>query len=214
MRSQGTVVRWDDARGFGFIRSSKGGQEVFFHVKDFRAASGQPPRLGLEVAFEQVHVGGKGPRATGVHPLEEEAGCRPATAPRSEPGRSRSRTAPAPTSSGAWLFLPLMVAYAATLFWAVSERKLPWWVLAASLLINLIAFFAYWQDKYAAEKRQWRTSEKTLHIWSLAGGWGGAWFAQQATRHKTVKASFRKTYLLTVVAHCGALGYWLYRGGL
>ena len=36
MNKQGTVVRWDDARGFGFIRRT-GAQDIFFHVRDFRA---------------------------------------------------------------------------------------------------------------------------------------------------------------------------------
>lgn len=76
-------------------------------------------------------------------------------------------------------------------------------------MLNLAAFFAYWQDKYAAQQRRWRIREETLHLWSLAGGWGGAWFAQQILRHKSVKASFRATYWSTVAIHCaGACGIW------
>ena len=90
-------------------------------------------------------------------------------------------------------------------------KWLPWWVIAASLVLNLAVFFAYWKDKYAAEKRQWRTKEDTLHLWSLLGGWGGAWFAQQVLRHKSRKASILQVYWFTVAAHCAAVGYWLYR---
>lgn len=76
-------------------------------------------------------------------------------------------------------------------------------------MLNLAAFFAYWQDKYAAQQRRWRIKEETLHLWSLAGGWGGAWFAQQILRHKSVKASFRVSYWATVAIHCaGACGIW------
>jgi len=82
-------------------------------------------------------------------------------------------------------------------------------VLPASVLLNLATFFAYWQDKHAAQQGRWRIKEETLHLWSLAGGWGGAWLAQQVLRHKSVKASFRATYRLTVMTHCGtALGIW------
>jgi uncharacterized membrane protein YsdA (DUF1294 family) len=102
-----------------------------------------------------------------------------------------------------------MAAYAAGLSWLVWQGPLPWWILAASLVLNLGTFFAYWQDKYAAQQRGWRVPEDTLHLWSLAGGWGGAWFAQQILRHKSSKASFRAAYWVTVLVHCAAVaGAW------
>ena len=102
-----------------------------------------------------------------------------------------------------------MFAYGLAVAWLVWQGQLPWWVLLASLLLNLFAFFAYWQDKYAAQQGRWRIPENTLHLWSLAGGWGGAWVAQQVLRHKTSKASFRVTYRATVAVHCaGVLGLW------
>ena len=113
--------------------------------------------------------------------------------------------------SNAWIALPLMLAYAATLLWAAWTKQIPWWVIAASGALNVTAFVVYWKDKYAAEKRRWRVKESTLHLWSLLGGWGGAWFAQQVLRHKSRKASFLQVYWFTVVAHCAAVGWWLYR---
>jgi uncharacterized membrane protein YsdA (DUF1294 family) len=102
-----------------------------------------------------------------------------------------------------------MMAYGLGLGWLVSQALAPWWVLPASVLLNLATFFVYWQDKNAAQTGRWRTKEETLHLWGLAGGWGGAWFAQQVLRHKSVKASFRAAYWLTVMVHCGAvLGAW------
>ena len=129
---------------------------------------------------------------------------------RKQRGRVTGRTPP----SGAWWALPLMVAYGAALTWLVWQRQVPWWLLPASLLLNLGTFFAYWQDKYAAQQRRWRMKEDTLHLWSLAGGWGGAWFAQQVLRHKSVKASFRATYLATVMVHCAVAAglWWFFRG--
>ena len=107
--------------------------------------------------------------------------------------------------------LALMLLYAAALVWSAWMKLVPWWTLAASLLLNVSAFVMYWKDKYAAEKRQWRVKEDTLHLWSLLGGWGGAWFAQQVLRHKSRKASFLQVYWFTVMAHCAAVGWWLYR---
>jgi uncharacterized membrane protein YsdA (DUF1294 family) len=111
--------------------------------------------------------------------------------------------------SGAWFALPLMAAYALALGWLVWNRQVPWWVLPAAFGLNLAAFFTYWRDKHAAQQRRWRIPEATLHAWSLAGGWAGAWFAQQVLRHKSAKVSFRITYWATVALHCaGAAGIW------
>ena len=215
MKKQGTIVRWDNARGFGFIHSAASSSDVFFHVSDYRAAGGGVPQLGLAVTFDEVQVSGKGPRGKSVQPTWELAAA-PAGATRSverRVGRPRGARAAAPTSSsGAVFALPLMALCATSLLWAVWTRRVPWWVLPALFLLNVLTFFAYWQDKYAAGKRAWRISESTLHLWSLAGGWPGAWLAQQVLRHKSSKQSFREMYWATVVLNCGAIGaaiWWL-----
>lgn len=208
MRKEGTIVRWDDVKGFGFIRSGSVAQDVFVHVRDYRSQDAAP-REGLRVTFEDIHVGGKGPRAVAVQPVTAAPASTGKTGRSAPPRNHRTgRSGPAP-HSGAWFALPLMVAYALALMWLVWNRQVPWWTLVASFLLNLAAFFAYWQDKYAAQQRRWRIKEDSLHLWSLAGGWGGAWFAQQVLRHKSVKASFRSTYWATVVMHCAmAAGMW------
>jgi uncharacterized membrane protein YsdA (DUF1294 family)/cold shock CspA family protein len=210
MRKQGTVVRWEAERGFGFIRCPPT-QDVFFHVKDFRSSPSVVPQLGMLVDFDEIQIGGRGPRAMTVRPV----GARPVPSlqPRNGPTKRRgsNRRSGGLVASGAWIALPLMLAYAGFMVYAVLTRNAPLWVLPASLGINLAAFFAYWQDKYAAENRKWRTPEDTLHFWSLAGGWAGAWFAQQVLRHKSKKESFRAAYWLTVVMHCAAAGYVAYR---
>jgi uncharacterized membrane protein YsdA (DUF1294 family)/cold shock CspA family protein len=209
MKKQGTVVRWDDARGFGFIRSAASSAEVFFHVRDFRGADG--PRQGLSVTFEEIHVGGKGPRGMAVRPAGDTA--TPAAGSRSRAratGRSHTHRGDSPPGTGAIIALPLMATHSAAMVWTVWTHLLPWWVLPAGALVNLLTFYAYWQDKYAASKGNWRIRESTLHGWSLAGGWPGAWFAQQVLRHKSRKQPFRATYWATVVLHCSALGGWIY----
>jgi uncharacterized membrane protein YsdA (DUF1294 family)/cold shock CspA family protein len=213
MKKQGTVVKWDDLRGFGFIRSAGTSAEVFFHVRDFRASGGRTPRQGLVVAFEEIHVGGKGPRGMAVQPAAELAlpAAQERSRNRSTARRLDSRATP-PPKSAAIVALPLMAAYVFAVAWSVWTRRLPWWVLPALFFLNVFTFFAYWHDKYAAGKGAWRISESTLHTWGLAGGWPGAWFAQQVLRHKSSKQSFRTTYWGTVVVNCAAVGgllWWL-----
>lgn len=66
---------------------------------------------------------------------------------------------------------------------------------------SIVTFIAYALDKAASIRKTWRTSESTLHVLSLLGGWPGAILAQQALRHKSSKASFRTVFWLTVAAN-------------
>lgn len=103
-----------------------------------------------------------------------------------------------------------MLGYAALLLWAVWSRHLPLWILAASAGLNVATFFTYWHDKYAAAQGRWRTPEASLHTWSLAGGWPGAWMAQQLLRHKSNKGSFIQVFWSTAVVHCAAAASVVY----
>jgi cold shock CspA family protein len=51
MRLDGTLTKWNDDRGFGFIAPRQGGAEVFVHVSSF-PRDGQRPRVGDLLTFE------------------------------------------------------------------------------------------------------------------------------------------------------------------
>ncbi len=57
------------------------------------------------------------------------------------------------------------------------------------LVINCIAFFSYYRDKRKAEHNTWRTPERVLLLWGLAGPFG-AYLAMKVFRHKTQKTKF------------------------
>ena len=102
-----------------------------------------------------------------------------------------------------------MIGWVVLLAMGLWNHQLPVWVLGAAVAVNLVTFWMYAADKNAARNRAWRTPENHLHLLSLAGGWPGAWYAQQAMRHKSSKPSFRAVYWLTVLAHFGALAAWV-----
>lgn len=59
MRFEGVVSRWNDDRGFGFIKPyGKDDTEVFVHISEF-PKDGRRPSVGERVSFEVV-VGDKG----------------------------------------------------------------------------------------------------------------------------------------------------------
>ena len=51
MRFDGTIKTWNDERGFGFIGSTQGGQEIFVHIKAFSTRATRP-QVGQVVTFE------------------------------------------------------------------------------------------------------------------------------------------------------------------
>ncbi|OMG52609.1 cold-shock protein [Azonexus hydrophilus] len=58
MRIEGTLAKWNDDRGFGFIAPTTGGPEVFVHASAF-PKDGQRPRLGERLSFE-IETGNDG----------------------------------------------------------------------------------------------------------------------------------------------------------
>lgn len=51
MKFDGVLAKWNDDRGFGFIKPSAGGAEIFVHISEF-PKDGQRPRIGERVSFE------------------------------------------------------------------------------------------------------------------------------------------------------------------
>ena len=78
---------------------------------------------------------------------------------------------------------------------------LPVIVVSLYLVMSIIAFLAYGLDKRAATGGAWRTAEKRLHLWSLLGGFPGAWAGQRVFRHKNRKRKFMTIFWLTVLLH-------------
>lgn len=215
MNKQGTIVRWDAEHGYGFVRAAgtnaDATADVFFHIRDFRGGSTAPSE-GLQVRYEEIHVGGKGPRAMALAPLDyvdTRRGGLPAELPRRRDG---SRRAPPPPHVRAemramGLLVPL---YLGVLAWAAWTQRLPVPLALSVPLLSVLAFYLYWRDKFAAQHGQRRTPEAVLHAAGLVGGWPGGWLAQRLLRHKSAKEAFRKVYWATVALHWAALALWLY----
>jgi cold shock CspA family protein len=51
MRTHGTLKKWNDERGFGFIESAMGAEEIFIHISAF-PQDGIRPRIGELISFE------------------------------------------------------------------------------------------------------------------------------------------------------------------
>ena len=63
--AQGTIKKLVKDRGFGFISSSSGKGDVFFHVSAVADGAFDALQEGQSVEFEIVEDGGRGERSTG-----------------------------------------------------------------------------------------------------------------------------------------------------
>lgn len=71
MHIDGTLAKWNDDRGFGFISPAQGGSEIFVHVSMF-PRDGQRPRVGERLSFEvETDENGK-KRATSLVCLDRQ----------------------------------------------------------------------------------------------------------------------------------------------
>lgn len=86
MRIHGTLSKWNDDRGFGFITPAEGGAEVFVHVSAF-PRDGQRPQVGETLGFE-LETGPDG-RKRAIALTRPQQGSRARPAPR--PPRARPR---------------------------------------------------------------------------------------------------------------------------
>lgn len=190
---KGTICRWQDDRGFGFIQPAKG-SALFVHVSAF-AATPRRPVDGDEVYFRRI---------------QDENGKSKANwaAFASVPQQAvKARELPdnTPRPWFALLFgVVLCGLYAMTL---VSREVLMLYAIA-----SLLTVVVYHRDKVAAMHSRWRTPERTLHTLALLGGWPGAMLAQFMFRHKSTKQSFRRWFWLTVVANLTLLAGLVLRG--
>ncbi|MFW6337151.1 MAG: DUF1294 domain-containing protein [Phycisphaeraceae bacterium] len=76
------------------------------------------------------------------------------------------------------------------------------------LAINAATGVAFAVDKRRASRGQWRTRERTLHVFELLGGWPVALLAMRLLRHKTRDRRYRLVQLAVILLHILACIAW------
>lgn len=190
MRFKGRITQWKDDKGFGFIAPAEGGGQVFIHINDLQRR-GRRPGTGDIVTYEKTR--GPDGRTRAINVMFS--------------GERPREVGPAPAN-----FFPVGLAalFLIAVVGLVFSGQIPFFVLAAYVIASLVAFGAYAWDKASAQVGRWRTTESTLLLIGLLGGWPGAAFAQQAFRHKSRKVSFQFSFWLTVIVNCVGLGLLIY----
>jgi uncharacterized membrane protein YsdA (DUF1294 family)/cold shock CspA family protein len=206
--SQGKLIKWKDDRGFGFIRSVDNNQEIFLPISEVKDST-RRPQIGDTIEYCLVADKGDKVRACNAYIL----GARNTSTPLSVSLDSQSRSNTAAKSSFPILqvlllsFLPLL---GAVHFAWTTANFIP---LIVYPVMSLLTFGLYADDKSRAKRGVWRTSERTLHLCELGGGWLGGFIAQRKLRHKTVKSSYQIVFWAIVAFHIVFWADWLFLGG-
>lgn len=176
-RRCGTIVEWNETRGFGFA-TYEGGQRVFVHAKAFLVRE-RPPAVGDAIVFSLGADDQGRPRAERVEPLYPNA-------------RILGR------QFVAWIALLVVPVLALRRLTLLIDA---WLLFGAAGALSVLTYLLYWIDKRRAQAGAWRTPESTLHFFELIGGWPGAFLAQRHLRHKIRKVRYQVVFWFIVVAH-------------
>lgn len=190
---KGQLTEWNDDRGFGFIKPSDGGRDVFLHISALKKGNSRP-KVGDTIQY-QLTVDKKG-KTRACNAVIEEA------------------TSQIELVSSSLvlkvILLSLFPLWGSISFALTTSNLIP---LVLYTAISILTFVLYADDKSRAMKGQWRTRESTLHLCELIGGWLGAFIAQQKLRHKSSKVSYQVVFWVIVAAHLVIWVDWLFLGG-
>ena len=192
MRVKGKIASWNDNKGYGFIAPLDGGKQIFIHVKALGNRD-RRPEVNEVVTYS----------------VSKDRQGRPCAANATLVGDKLKVRSAQTSNTAAMLFAVLFLAAIGI---SVLAGDLPVAILIGYAALSLVAFIAYALDKSAAQRGAWRTSEATLLMLGLTGGWPGALIAQETLRHKSKKAPFRTVFWATVLINCAAL-VWLHTDG-
>lgn len=182
-KERGTLIRWDNAKGFGFIRPDLGNKDVFLHAAAIPHYQ-RRPKIGdvLTFAIEVDERGRYSATSTKIKGL-------------------------------AWSAFTLVWGCLILLFgiygYLAFQQVLPFNPISIYVAMSLMTIWAYSSDKRAAQLGSWRIPEIKLHALEALGGWPGALLAQIFYRHKIRKIAYQIVFWLIVLSH-GILWYQIF----
>lgn len=101
----------------------------------------------------------------------------------------------------ALLFLALLLIVPACALLRLHPHPPFTWAAGYFLVMSLVSFISYYDDKKRAQEERWRVPESTLHLFEFIGGWPGAFIAQRWLRHKILKRSYQFSFWTIVASH-------------
>jgi uncharacterized membrane protein YsdA (DUF1294 family)/cold shock CspA family protein len=195
---EGIIKSWKVDKGFGFIQPNGGGKDIFIHIRDLKHSNYQP-QIGDNVCFKIVADKDGKIRAYDAFIKGQEITRQQIRTKRFDKNQPKTRV-----KQEDWLGMKAILLIAALPFVASAlliQQKQIFYPFFVYLLMSLLTFFVYAVDKTKAHKNEWRTTEQTIHLFELLGGWPGALITQRVIRHKNKKTSFQVIFWMIVAIH-------------
>ncbi len=198
---KGKLITWNDDKGFGFIRSSDGSQDVFLHITALQETNHRP-QVGDVICYQLT--ADKDGRIHACNAFIEGIVSKPMPMISS---LAIEKEAFQPKAKYSLMFevllLSLLPGLGAMHFALTTFNPIP---LILYPVMSFVTFALYADDKSRAKQGRWRISENRLHLCEFMGGWLGGFIAQRRLRHKSRKVSYQVVFWVIVAIH---LIFWL-----
>lgn len=200
---EGVIKSWKSDKGFGFIQSRGTEKDIFIHIRDLKHSNYQPQQ-GDNVIYQIVSDEDGKIRAYDAFIQGQEISqqYRRKSFKKNQPREQKTKRE-YPLGMPSLLFIAAVPFGFSAFLIKEQHNFIPFFVY---LIMSLTTFIIYARDKTMAHKNEWRTSESTLHLFELLGGWPGALITQRVIRHKNKKTSFQITFWVIVIFH---LAIWV-----
>jgi len=194
---KGTIIKFDDKKGYGFIQPDGQSENIFVHASDVTTAGRLA--VGQRVRYE-VTQSAKGLRAANV--AVEGAAAMP---------QHRGGSSPvSPYLLFGGLAVVDTILVMALGLWVFSLS----WLWAYLIAINLTTIMLYAYDKAVAGSGALRVPETILHAVELFGGTPAGIVGQHLLRHKRAKGSYQVVFWLIFLVQISIILVLLYTGVL
>lgn len=189
---KGTLVLWNDGKGFGFVRPDSKERDLFIHIsaiKNYQKGLSRRPAVGDVVHYQPVPPA----EADGQRRIKRAA----------IPGLNQdlfgfgAETGPWWSVLGLKMLAGVPVLLSFYLIWRTGN-PLP---LVSYIFMSALSSLYYAADKRRALTNSWRVPEIYLHCFELLGGWPGALLSQKAFRHKNRKGNYQRVFWEIVTLH-------------
>ena len=199
---KGTLVLWNDDKGFGFVKPENGEKDFFVHIsaiKNYHKGQSRRPEQGDIVLYDEARTSGRQRRITaGVIEALDATSAQPTPAPLPSIGLMHAILIKLVA------FIPIILSL--HVLWRHSN-PIP---LAAYVFMTPLTIFYYAEDKRRALQHQWRISNFYMHCFEVLGGWPGALLAQNEYRHKLKRGIYQYGFWAIVAAHGIAWAIYVY----
>lgn len=202
---KGTLVLWNDDKGFGFVKPENGEKDYFVHIsaiKNYQKGQSRRPALGDVILFDGEQTSGRQRRISSAVIEDLEVSV-------AEPVAQTAITIPGVSRIYALLikllaFIPVLLSM--DVLWRYGN-PIP---VAAYVFMTPITILYYAEDKRRALQHQWRISNFYLHCFEIMGGWPGALLAQNEYRHKLRRGAYQYGFWAIVAIHGIAWAIYVY----